>query len=120
MAYLSAGRGVMIQRQNCGNLAEYRKQPDKWISVAWEETQGRLFSSEIQLEISNRMGVLAAVASRIAGAETNIDHVLLEERDVNNSSLKMELQVRDRKHLARIIRTIRRMPDVLRVYRTLA
>jgi guanosine-3',5'-bis(diphosphate) 3'-pyrophosphohydrolase len=120
MAYLSAGRGVMIHRQNCGNLAEYRKQPDKWISVAWEETQGRLFSSEIQLEISNRMGVLAAVASRIAGAETNIDHVLLEERDVNNSSLKMELQVRDRKHLARIIRTIRRMPDVLRVYRTLA
>jgi RelA/SpoT family (p)ppGpp synthetase len=120
MAYLSAGRGVMIHRQNCGNLAEYRKQPDKWISVAWEETQGRLFSSEIQLEISNRMGVLAAVASRIAGAETNIEHVLLEERDVNNSSLKMELQVRDRKHLARIIRTIRRMPDVLRVYRTLA
>ena len=36
MAYLSAGRGVMIHRQNCGNLAEYRKQPEKWLSVAWE------------------------------------------------------------------------------------
>ena len=45
MAYLSAGRGVMIHRQNCGNLAEYRKQPEKWLSVAWEATEGRLFSS---------------------------------------------------------------------------
>ena len=40
MAYLSAGRGVMIHRQNCGNLAEYRKQPEKWLSVAWEATRG--------------------------------------------------------------------------------
>jgi guanosine-3',5'-bis(diphosphate) 3'-pyrophosphohydrolase len=120
MAYLSAGRGVMIHRQNCGNLAEYRKQPEKWLSVAWEGTQGRLFSSEIQLEINNRVGVLAAVASAIAGTETNIDQVSLEERDVNSSSLKFQLQVRDRKHLARVMRTIRRMPDVQRVFRTLA
>jgi GTP diphosphokinase / guanosine-3',5'-bis(diphosphate) 3'-diphosphatase len=120
MAYLSAGRGVMIHRQNCGNLAEYRKQPEKWLSVGWEGTQGRLFGSEIQLDINNRVGVLAAVASSIAGTETNIDQVSLEERDVNSSSLKFQLQVRDRKHLARVIRTIRRMPEVQRVYRTLA
>jgi GTP diphosphokinase / guanosine-3',5'-bis(diphosphate) 3'-diphosphatase len=120
MAYLSAGRGVMIHRQNCGNLAEYRKQPEKWLSVAWEGTHDRLFSSEIQLEINNRVGVLAAVASSIAGTETNIDQVSLEERDVNSSSLKFQVQVRDRKHLARVIRTIRRMPDVQRVTRTLA
>jgi GTP diphosphokinase / guanosine-3',5'-bis(diphosphate) 3'-diphosphatase len=120
MAYLSAGRGVMIHRQNCGNLAEYRKQPEKWLSVGWEGAQGRLFSSEIQLDINNRVGVLAAVASSIAGTETNIDQVSLEERDANSSSLRFQLQVRDRKHLARVIRTIRRMPDVQRVYRTLA
>src|SRR6202051_4753091 len=120
MAYLSAGRGVMIHRQNCGNLAEYRKQPDKWLSVAWEATEGRLFSCEIQLDINNRVGVLAAVASSIAETETNIDQVSLEERDVNSSSLKFQLQVRDRKHLAYVIKTIRRMPDVQRVFRTLA
>jgi GTP diphosphokinase / guanosine-3',5'-bis(diphosphate) 3'-diphosphatase len=63
---------------------------------------------------------LAAVASAIAGTETNIDQVSLEERDVSSSSLKFQVQVRDRKHLARVIRTIRRMPDVRRVTRTLA
>jgi RelA/SpoT family (p)ppGpp synthetase len=120
MAYLSTGRGVMIHRQNCGNLAEYRKQPEKWISVAWESTHDRLFSSEIQLEVDNRVGVLAAVAASVAGTETNIDHVILEERDSETSALTLELQVRDRKHLARIIKTVRRMPEVQRVFRTLA
>jgi RelA/SpoT family (p)ppGpp synthetase len=120
MAYLSAGRGVVIHRQNCGNLAEYRKQPEKWVPVAWEETQDRLFSSEIQIDVSNRMGVLAAVASSIAGTQTNIDHVLVEEGDVDSSMIRMELQVQNRRQLARVIRTIRRMPDVHKVWRTLA
>ncbi|MDE2305969.1 MAG: bifunctional (p)ppGpp synthetase/guanosine-3',5'-bis(diphosphate) 3'-pyrophosphohydrolase, partial [Gammaproteobacteria bacterium] len=120
MAYLSAGRGLVIHRQICGNLAEYRKQPEKWLPVAWEPLRGRLFSSEIHLEINNRVGVLAAVASSIAGTETNIDHVSLEERDTETSALTFELKVRDRKHLAHVMKTIRRMPDVRRVQRTLA
>ena len=120
MAYLSAGRGVMIHRQNCGNLAEYRKQPEKWLSVAWEATGGRTFSSEIQLEISNRVGVLAAVAANVAGSGTNIDKLQLQERDTDSSAITMELQVHGRTHLAQIIKTIRRMPDVQRVIRTIA
>jgi RelA/SpoT family (p)ppGpp synthetase len=120
MAYLSTGRGVMIHRQNCGNLAEYRKQPEKWISVGWEATHDRPFSCEIQLEVDNRVGVLAAVAANVAGTETNIDHVVLEERDSDTSALTLELQVRDRQHLARIMKTVRRMPEVQRVFRTLA
>jgi (p)ppGpp synthase/HD superfamily hydrolase len=120
MAYLSAGRGVMIHRQNCPNLAEFRKQPENWVSVAWESAGDRVFSSEIKVQVTNKMGVLAAVASSIAETETNIDHVSLLERDGDTSSLKFELQVRDRKQLARILRTVRGMPDVLRVSRSLA
>jgi len=60
------------------------------------------------------------VAASVAGTETNIDHVTLEERDADTSALTMEVQVHDRKHLARIIKTIRRMPDVQRVVRSLA
>jgi RelA/SpoT family (p)ppGpp synthetase len=120
MAYLSAGRGVMIHRQNCGNLAEYRKQPEKWLSVAWESTGNRTFSSEIQLEISNRVGVLAAVTSSVADTGTNIDKLQLQERDADTSAVTMELQVHNRTHLANIIKTIRRMPEVQRVIRTIA
>lgn len=120
MAYLSSGRGVVIHRESCGNLAGFRKQPDKWITVSWERKLDRLFSSEIRAEVANKMGVLAAIAANIAATETNIDHVSLVERDVDTSTLIFELQVRNRKHLARVMRTIRNMPDVLRVHRTIA
>ena len=120
MAYLSTGRGVVVHRESCGNLAGFRKQPDKWLSVSWQKNLDRLFSSEIRVEVANKMGVLAAVAASIAGTETNIDHVSLVERDVDTSTLIFELQVRSREHLARVMRTIRAMPDVLKVHRTTA
>ena len=88
--------------------------------MVWAEGTERLFNSEIRIEVANRMGVLAAVAAAIAGTETNIDHVELEERDAQTSALVFEVKVRDRKHLANVLRVIRRMPDVLKLSRTLA
>jgi (p)ppGpp synthase/HD superfamily hydrolase len=66
------------------------------------------------------MGVLAQVASAISGTQTNIDRVSLIERDSDSSTLIFELLVQDRMHLARVIRAIRGMPEVLKVTRTLA
>ena len=120
MANLSSGRGVVIHRQNCRNVANFRKQPEKWLSVAWEQTLDRLFASEIRVEIFNKMGVLAQVAAAIADTQTNIDHVSLIGHEGDTSTLNLELQVRDRKQLARVMRVIRNMPDVLKVTRTLA
>jgi GTP pyrophosphokinase len=120
LAYLSSGRGIIVHREDCANVDDYRKHPEKWISVAWAEQPGRMFGCELRVEVQNRMGVLAAVASAIAGTETNIDHVELEERDTDTSVLIFEVRVRDRQHLASVIRVIRRMPDVLRLSRTLA
>ena len=120
LAYLSSGRGIIVHREDCANVDDYRKHPEKWISVTWAEQPGRMFGCELRVEVQNRMGVLAAVASAIAGTETNIDHVELEERDTDTSVLVFEVRVRDRQHLASVMRVIRRMPDVLRLSRTLA
>ncbi len=119
-AFLSAGRGIVIHRDACVNVEDYRKHPEKWLPVSWQATHDRTFSSEIHVDVINRTGVLAAVAATIANTDTNIDHVTLDERESGTSMLVLELRVRDRKHLARVIRMIRRMPDVQRVTRTLA
>jgi RelA/SpoT family (p)ppGpp synthetase len=120
LANLSSGRGVVIHREACGNLASFRKQPEKWIPVTWQASADRLFHVEIKVEVTNRMGVLAQVAAAIAETQSNIDRVSVVERDSDSSTLIFELLVHDRKHLARVIRAIRGMPEVLRVLRTLA
>jgi RelA/SpoT family (p)ppGpp synthetase len=119
-AFLSAGRGVVIHRERCVNVEDYRKHPEKWLPVSWQPASERLFSSEIRVFVVNRTGVLAAVAAAIASTETNINHVAIEEQEGDAASLTFELKVRDRKHLAQIVRVIRRMPDVTRVVRTIA
>jgi RelA/SpoT family (p)ppGpp synthetase len=120
LANLSSGRGVVIHREACGNLSTFRKQPEKWISVTWRPAVDRLFHVEIKAEVTNRMGVLAQVAAAISGTQTNIDRVSLVERDSDSSTLTFELLVQDRRHLARVIRAVRGMPEVMKLTRTLA
>jgi len=120
VAYLSSGRGVVIHRDNCGNVAGFRKQPEKWIPAVWERQPNRTFSSEIRVHVSNRMGVLAQVAAQIAAQETNIDHVNVTTEGDQTSVITLEIEVRERSHLAKVIRAIKTMSDVLSVERTLA
>ncbi len=120
IAFLSAGRGVVIHRANCGNLAAWHKQPEKWLPVSWQKGGERSFASEIKVEVANRPGVLAAVAAGIAVTGTNIGHLSVVERDADSSTITFELQVRDRAQLAKVIRAIRSMSEVLSVQRTLA
>ena len=120
MGYLSSGRGVVIHRNNCGNLAIFRKQPEKWISVSWEENIDREFSSQITIETLNKPGALAEVATTIADGGSNIEQVSVLGRHEDCSVLSFLLQVRDRQHLAQIMRAVRKMPNVSRVARDCA
>ncbi len=61
--------------------------------------------------------MLASISAAIAGTDTNIGHATVEQRDGEVSLIKLEVEVKDRKHLARVVRTIRQMPEVLRVSR---
>ena len=120
MGYLSSGRGVVVHRNNCGNLINFRKHPEKWLSVSWEADVDRDFSSQIQVDTVNKTGVLAEVASTIAGSDSNIEQVSVTNRHEDCTELTFILTVKDRKHLARIMRNVRNMPNVIRVHRDCA
>jgi RelA/SpoT family (p)ppGpp synthetase len=120
VAYLSSGRGVVIHRDNCSNVAAFGKQPDKWIPAVWQKDQQRVFSAGLLVDASNRMGILAEIATKIAAEQSNIVHVTVDSSHGDHSTISFEVQVRDRAHLARLIRAIRAMPDVMKVERSLA
>jgi guanosine-3',5'-bis(diphosphate) 3'-pyrophosphohydrolase len=70
--------------------------------------------------VTNRVGVLAALSAALAATQTNISQVQVEQRDEESSIMSFVLDVRDREHLASIIRVVRRLDDVERVVRTIA
>ena len=120
LAFLSTGRGIVIHRDTCANVENYHKHPEKWLPVSWQHKIAREFLAEIRIETVNHMGVLAALSAAIANTQTNVNHVTIEQRDAETSVIVFVLEVVDRKHLARVMRVVRRMPDVLRVTRTIA
>lgn len=117
--FLSSGKGVVIHRVGCSNVADYRRRPDKWLPVEWSPEAGGEFSASISVEVMDRRGVLARVATLIADQESNIEHIEFEDRDRMTSVLRIQLSVRDRVHLARILRALRQLPSVMRVQRTM-
>ncbi len=114
----SAGHGLVIHRSDCPNLKRLRKSPERWIPCGWAEKVDGEYPVSIRVFIKNRRGLLARVAAAIAEEGSNIAGVNLDEaHGTANTSMRFILNVRDRVHLAAIIKTVRRLPDVRKVAR---
>jgi guanosine-3',5'-bis(diphosphate) 3'-pyrophosphohydrolase len=117
MGYHSAGKGVVVHRLECPNLAEFRKSPERWVAIGWDREVSGDFNVAIRIEAENRPGVLAQIAAAIAHAESNIDRVEYLERDNNISVLRFAIDVTDGRHLAEVIRGVRKLQVVQDVQR---
>ncbi len=115
---LSAGRGLVVHRENCRNLGEQRERADRTIALEWSNEPGAEFAVSVRAQTANRRGALAEMASVIADHGSNIEHISFNERDGHTTAMTFTLTVSDRQHLAQIIRSLRRLNDVLRVQRS--
>ncbi len=117
MGYLSAGKGIVVHRVECPNMPELRKSPERCIEIAWaKEVQGD-YKIELRIEVANKPGVLAQVAAAIADAGSNIENVEYKERDLMTATMLFTIEVRNRKHLADVMRGVRRLQVVTAVRR---
>ena len=108
MGFLSAGKGVVVHRMDCPNVPEFRRNPERWVAVDWDRNVQGDFRCALKIVVDNKPGVLATVAAAIAEAESNIENVEYQERDIHTAALLFTLEVRGRKHLADVMRRVRR------------
>jgi len=117
MGYLSAGKGIVVHRIECPNVPELRKSPERCIGIAWDADVQGDYKVELRIEVTNKPGVLAQVAAAIAEAGSNIENVEYKERDLSTATMLFTIEVRNRKHLADVIRRVRRLQVVTAVRR---
>jgi GTP diphosphokinase / guanosine-3',5'-bis(diphosphate) 3'-diphosphatase len=117
LGFLSAGRGIVIHTEDCPNVVKYRKHPEQWIDVRWEQSIEGVFPVAIRVEVRNNRGVLASVAAAIAEQDANIDTVSFDDRDGRYTAMDFTVEVKDRVHLASIMRRIRALDTVVRINR---
>ena len=117
VGYISAGRGIVIHTRSCKNARDARKQVQKWIEVEWSDEINTEFSVSLRVVVEHRKGVLATIASAIADCGANIENVDTANREDQLYSLDFVIAVRDRRHLADIMRNLRSQDMVVTLMR---
>ena len=119
LGFIDKDRGLVIHTHDCNSVRKFRLDPDKWLDVEWEPDNNRLFKTNLNLTVANQPGMLAKIAAGIADANSNIDNVSVEESDGSAYvNLYFTVQVKNRIHLADLMRGLRKIPDVVRINRT--
>ena len=115
---ISKGQGMVIHTHDCPAIAKARHDPERVLDVAWDPETTKLFEVSIKTVVANERGVLAKVAAEIAEAGSNIQNVAVDPEDGGSyTNMFFTLQVSNRLHLARIMRALRRIPEVARISR---
>jgi RelA/SpoT family (p)ppGpp synthetase len=115
---LKKGQGLVVHASDCASIVRSRKkEPEQWIDVEWDARTTRLFQAAINVTVENQRGVLAKVASAIAEAGSNIDSIAMEEDRAVFTTMHFVIEVANRQHLARVMRAVRRLPDVETIVR---
>jgi guanosine-3',5'-bis(diphosphate) 3'-pyrophosphohydrolase len=114
---LESGRGIVVHLDDCRQIDRRRNKAVKLVPLRWDEQVSGEFKAEITVEVANRRGVLAALASSIADAEANIGNIQVDPGDGRHNHVHFSLTVRDRVHLARVMRRIRMNKVVVKLYR---
>jgi GTP pyrophosphokinase len=114
--FVSSGKGIVIHQRSCPNMTE-RSKEDRQLSVQWSDHVEGEYLAYMRVQVANQRGVLANLATTIANTSSNIEHVNVTEKDGRISTIEFVVTVSDRIHLARIMKRLRRLPVVNRIWR---
>jgi len=119
VGYLGRGEGLLVHTAECPTGKRlFERDSERWIQVEWADELTRSFETSVYVLVKNGKGVLAQVASGVSMAEADIIHLGMDPQQADETTeLRLLISVRDRLHLAEVLRTLRRQPVVLRVSR---
>ncbi len=117
IGHISAGKGLVIHQEACHNLSEVRNHPEKISYVSWAQDVAGEFLVDINVEVESERGIIATLATRVSEQGGSIEHINVHERDALNSVIHITIGVKNRVHLANIMRRIRTLNSVIRIHR---
>ena len=118
LGFINKDRGLIIHTHDCPGIRKVKLDHDKWVDVEWEPNPNTFFNVSLNILVINERGILAKVTSVIAESEANIDNISVDEGDGSSfANLRFIVQVRNRLHLADLIRNLRKVSKINRINR---
>ena len=115
--YLSSEKGMVVHRETCKNLGELKESRERLVALRWDENVEGEYAVQLRIEVENRRGMIATLATRINSMDVNIEKISTEDKDYQFTYVNLEMMVQGRVHLARIMKRLRTIKSVHRVLR---
>jgi guanosine-3',5'-bis(diphosphate) 3'-pyrophosphohydrolase len=118
VGHIRKGQGLAVHQAECLHAQRARRaDPERWIELQWANDSTANFTVGLDVGVLNERGVLGRIAVAIAEADSNILNVHVEDEEAQVALIHFKIQVRDRTHLARVIRSLRRVKHVVQIAR---
>ncbi|GAB4471329.1 MAG: bifunctional (p)ppGpp synthetase/guanosine-3',5'-bis(diphosphate) 3'-pyrophosphohydrolase [Burkholderiaceae bacterium] len=118
VGHMRRDQGLAVHQADCANAQRARRaDPERWIDLQWADETSGTFAVNVDIGARNQRGVLGRIAVAIAEADSNILNVHIDDEEAEIVVIHFKIQVRDRQHLARVVRALRRIKQVSRVLR---
>lgn len=117
VGYISSGKGMVVHLESCNNVAEVLNDPKKYLALRWDPGVEGEFPVELRVEIEHQRGLIATLANVITSNEANIDKISTSDRDAQFSIVNLTINVRNRIHLANVMKKVRVIKSVIKVSR---
>jgi RelA/SpoT family (p)ppGpp synthetase len=115
--YLSSEKGVVVHRERCKNLNDMRGNSERLVALRWDESVTGEYAVDLRIEVENRRGMIAVIATRINSMGVNIEKISTDDKDYQFTYVDLEMLVQNRIHLARIMKRLRTINAVRKVTR---
>ena len=115
--YLSSEKGMVVHREACNNLFDLKENQERLVALRWDDEVAGEYAVELRIEVENRRGMIATLATKINSMDVNIEKISTEDKDYQFTFVDLEMMVLGRVHLARIMKRLRTIKSVHRVQR---
>lgn len=117
VGYFNPGKGIVVHYHECRNSCDVKKKHSTWLDVEWCQEAAGEFTAGIRLEVLNQRGTLATIAAKISKMDSNIENVNVVHQDDRVCIDLITLSVKNRVHLATIMRELKKLTIVLKLTR---
>ena len=117
VGYITRGKGVSVHAAKCPNVVNLMYDPERRIDVEWDKgADPAPYTVRLLMEVEDRKGILAELSAAVADINTNITNMEATTGD-QRGRIEMTLEIKDVKHLEKVIKSIRGVEGVLDVGR---
>lgn len=120
VGYMTRGKGIALHRHGCPNVAHYQQtEPDRVIEVDWQPSPdgGERYSTDIKLELTDRLGLLEDIGKLFSEAKTFIQAIRTRSLPNHTAMMQISFDAVDTAHIAAVMARLQRLTDVMDIHR---